>query len=128
MQTAIQRRRRERGSIPLYLTIVLILVGAYLVLTFVPPWYKSWKAKNLMGETVAGMTVSGMDEYTLKENIVGKLNGIGVDVQESDVEVEVNNETKTIVVRCDWQAKVKFPFTKKTTTINFHLKVSRKSS
>ncbi|TNE52066.1 MAG: hypothetical protein EP343_01305 [Deltaproteobacteria bacterium] len=124
----VRRHRRELGSLPTYLAIFLVVAGAYLVLTFLPPWYKSWQAKSLMGETVSGMTVTGMDEDTLKANIVGKLNKIGVDISEGDVHVEVNNETKTIVVQCDWKAQIKWPFTKSYTSINFHMKVKRKSS
>ncbi len=123
----VRARRRQSGQASIWAAGVLLVIAAYLILTFLPPWYKSWKAKNLMGEAVAGVTTDGLSEEALKTTIVGRLNKIGVDIAESDVELEINKETRFIKVNVDWKARVKYPFTKKYTTINFYLKVRRKS-
>lgn len=121
-------RRRQSGQVSVYVTWILLVGAAYLALTFLPPWYKSWKAKGLMGEAIAGMTLDGLEAETLRSSIIGKLEKIGVSVREEDVEVEINRTTRFIKVSVDWKARIKYPFTKKYTTIKFFMKARRKGS
>jgi hypothetical protein len=113
------------GHVSVWVAILLVLIGGYFVFTFLPPWYNSWKAKNLIGEVISGMSSEGINEYQLKQSIIDKLNHIGVDVSYSDVDVNIERDTRKIVVDAVWKANVKWPFLRKTMRIDFALRSSR---
>lgn len=122
------QRNQQLGAASVYVGIFLVAIATYFVLTFVPPWYKSWKGKSLIGEAISGMTLEGLDEHQLKESVVGKLAGIGVEITTNEVDIEVDKENKMIRVKADWKAVIKFPFTRQTMTMHFVLKSQKKSS
>lgn len=128
MSKMIRKNYRQLGAASVYVGIFLVAVASYFVLTFIPPWYKSWKAKNLMGEVVSGVTLEGLDENQLKASVVGKLREIGVEITENEVDVEIDRENKQIRLKADWKAVIKYPFTRQTTTIHFVLKSQKKTS
>lgn len=122
--------KREYGGIngPTIAFILVLVVGVFLVLTFVPPWYKTLTAKERIGEVISGMSAAGADEEGIQEKIVEALNAMGVDVGHGDVEVRIEKKTRFANVSVNWKATIRYPLIRKTTSIHFAFKVRRKLS
>ncbi len=120
------RRKREAGNASVIIFIAILVAIGFTVLAFVRPWYKSWKAKNLVGEAIAGNSVE-IGEDDLKESIIRKLKEADIEIYPDDIEMEIDRENRLAKVKIEWEAPVKIPiWEKKITTIKFYIKAKRK--
>lgn len=117
--------RGQQGQASVWMAIILVLIGTYFIFTYLPPWYKSWKAKNVVGEVISG--TNNYDEDNLRTSITHSLSQMGVDVSSGDVSIEIDEQAKHINVEIRWPAVIEFPFTRKTTKIDFIIRVKRKT-
>jgi hypothetical protein len=119
---------KQQGQASVWVALILVLVGAYVVMTFLPPWYKSWKAKSVVGEVVSGYSTQGLDEERLLESVKRALNDMGVDVADGDIHINLNKEDKTIAIVVNWKAEFNYFLSRRKTSLNFVIKLKRKLS
>lgn len=120
--------RRQQGQVSVWLTIFLFLAACYLLMTYLPPWYKSLKAKDVVGEAISGTTLNGADEDRIAISIINALQKIGIEVTEADIDIDLDRDDRLIYVSVKWKAIVNYPFSRRTTSIDYLIKVKRKMS
>mgnify|MGYP000058625035 CR=1 FL=1 len=125
----IFKKRRESGEINWVWIAAgsVLFIGGYLIMTFIPPWYKSLQAKEQVGEVLSGTSTAALEEEHFRETVKGRLAKIGVDVDEADVELTVDRENKRVIAKVVWRAVIKYPFTRKTRNMTFNIVVKRKT-
>ncbi len=124
--TSVGVRKYQRGDANFIVFVLIIFLAGYAILTFVRPWYRSWKAKNLIGEAISGNSVQ-IDEDDLKDSIIKKLREVDIEVYPDEIELEIDRDTRWAKVHIVWNAPVTLPIIeKKITTIKFDLRVKRK--
>lgn len=131
MREATVRRKidkKQAGQASTWVAVILLIAGAYVLFTYLPPWYKSWAAKDVIGEVIAGSNAAGASESGFRTSITSALNKMGIDVTEGDVSVEIDRDQKEVEVVVNWKAVFNFPFSRRTTKMDFQIKVKRKLS
>ncbi|HAA56210.1 MAG TPA: hypothetical protein DCE42_15710 [Myxococcales bacterium] len=107
--------------------VLLVVVLVFLIFSFVPPWYKSLNVKEKVGEYVSGYTHNGFDSERFSESLAKELEKMGVDVNPSDIEIEVTKD-RFITIVFSYEDIVRYPFVKRITRLKYHIKVKRKLS
>jgi hypothetical protein len=129
--THYQKRRFERGNMQgLGIWVFLLFaVGTYFLYMFLPPWYNSWRAKNIIKSTLSGNSINGMDEDKMKDRIVSEIKEkVKIQLNRSKIKLEIRKQANMVRVQADWNPKVYYPFTKKFIKMKFHIKASMKMS
>lgn len=120
--------RSQAGHASTWVAVILLIIGAYFLFTYLPPWYKSWAAKDVIGEVISGTNAAGATEEGFRTSITGALNKMGIDVTEGDVSVDIDRKNKDVDIVVTWKAVFNYPFSKRTTSLTFEIKVKRKLS
>jgi hypothetical protein len=119
---------RQLGAVnvPATALFLAILAGAYFAFAYISPWVKSLNAKSHVKEMLSGLTADDIDEDQLSESIQRELNAMNVDVDTSQIRIDLNREARSIEVYIDWDATINFPFTGKHTKVLFKMEIRRK--
>lgn len=109
-----------------FLMILAAIAVAYVAFQFIPPYYRKWKVKGLLAESVNAMyrrrfiTGHAETEYLsqVQNKALNRLRNEG-GIQDTALTVRAYKDKNTATVSADYRERITHPFVGKTTVLHF---------
>lgn len=109
-----------------FLLLLLAIAMAYVAFQFIPPYYRKWKVKGLLADSVNSMyrrrfiTGPAEAEYLseVQTKALDRLRNEG-GIEDKALTVRAYKDKKTATVAADYRERIAHPFVGKTTVLHF---------
>ncbi|MEJ2695655.1 MAG: hypothetical protein P8013_03315 [Candidatus Sulfobium sp.] len=101
----MKNRLDRQGSIKFFFTLAILVVGAFVLISFGKPYYRYYTLRSYAHDELL-MEVGNVN--TIRRKVLQRADELGIPLDADNLEVKKNRVSKVVTVKANWSEVVDF--------------------